>query len=307
MQPQPAPAPALAAVSDGLARTVEGRIVNAGPIRRETAQDVEEGNSALQTQRLDLDVSSVEVVSDEQDLQKAMQGRVRLTVRWPEGGAKANGFDCGERVQADARLMQPSVYRDPGVWSRRDYLLDQGISATASVDADRVRVMAAAKEPTAACRIAGWQQRASAGILALPAAMNSFPASLRLNEANAIMLAAMVTGDRTYLTHSLRVGFERTGSFHMLVVSGLHLAIVAGLIFWIAKKVRLPRLPATLVTIAASFAYALFTGFAIPGAAFALDGDAVSCGPAGLPRAERAEHHWICIALFAGGKPEESV
>ena len=78
------------------------------------------------------------------------------------------------------------------------------------------------------------------------------------------MLAAMVTGDRTFLSHSLRVGFERTGSFHMLVVSGFHLAIVAGFIFWIAKRLRLPRVPATLLTIAASFAYAVFTGFATP-------------------------------------------
>ncbi|MGH9598394.1 MAG: ComEC/Rec2 family competence protein, partial [Terracidiphilus sp.] len=58
--------------------------------------------------------------------------------------------------------------------------------------------------------------------------------------------------------------FERTGSFHMLVVSGFHLAIVAGCIFWITRKLRLPRLPATLVTILGSFAYALFTGFATP-------------------------------------------
>ena len=50
----------------------------------------------------------------------------------------------------------------------------------------------------------------------------------------------------------------------MLVVSGFHLAIVAGFIFWIARRLRLPRIPATLVTIAASFAYALFTGFATP-------------------------------------------
>ena len=78
------------------------------------------------------------------------------------------------------------------------------------------------------------------------------------------MLAAMVTGDRTFLTHSLRVGFERTGSFHMLVVSGFHLAIVAGCIFWVARRLRLPRVPATFVTILASFAYALFTGFATP-------------------------------------------
>lgn len=78
------------------------------------------------------------------------------------------------------------------------------------------------------------------------------------------MLAAMVAGDRTYLTHSLRVGFERTGSFHLLVVSGFHLAIVAACIFWITRRLRMPRISATILTIAISFAYALFTGFATP-------------------------------------------
>jgi competence protein ComEC len=94
--------------------------------------------------------------------------------------------------------------------------------------------------------------------------MRGLPRALRLTPDDAIMLAAMVTGDRTYLTHSLRVGFERTGSFHMLVVSGFHLAIVAGCLFWIARRLRLPRVPATLLTIFVSFAYALFTGFATP-------------------------------------------
>ena len=50
----------------------------------------------------------------------------------------------------------------------------------------------------------------------------------------------------------------------MLVVSGFHLMIMAGCIFWIAKRLRLPRFPATLLTISTSFAYALFTGFAVP-------------------------------------------
>ena len=61
--------------------------------------------------------------------------------------------------------------------------------------------------------------------------MSELPPPLRLSEDDAIMLAAMVAGDRTYLTHGLRVGFERTGSFHMLVVSGFHLAIVAAMHF----------------------------------------------------------------------------
>jgi competence protein ComEC len=112
--------------------------------------------------------------------------------------------------------------------------------------------------------VSGLQHTTSDRLLALPTAMRRLPAPLRLSDDDAIMLAAMVTGDRTYLTHSLRVGFERTGSFHMLVVSGLHLAIVAGCIFWVARRLRLPRIPATLVTILASFAYALFTGFATP-------------------------------------------
>ncbi|HVZ85024.1 MAG TPA: ComEC/Rec2 family competence protein, partial [Terracidiphilus sp.] len=108
------------------------------------------------------------------------------------------------------------------------------------------------------------QHAASARLLALPAAMRNLPPWLRLSPEDAAMLAAMTTGDRTYLTHAMRAGFERTGSFHMLVVSGLHLAIVAGFFFWITRRLRLPRVPATLATIAASFAYALFTGFATP-------------------------------------------
>jgi competence protein ComEC len=94
--------------------------------------------------------------------------------------------------------------------------------------------------------------------------MRGLPAPLRLSPDDAAMLAAMVAGDRTYLTPSLRVGFERTGSFHMLVVSGFHLAIVAGCIFWLTRRLRIPQVPATLLTIAATFAYALFTGFATP-------------------------------------------
>ncbi len=63
------------------------------------------------------------------------------------------------------------------------------------------------------------------------------------------MLSAMVLGDRTYLDHQARVGFERTGSFHLLVVSGMHLAIFAGCIFAPGWVLRLPRIWATTVTI----------------------------------------------------------
>jgi len=265
MEPHPAPAPALAALSDGLLRTVEGTVVDAGPMRGETEQDLDEPDSTQRpSQRVDLRVSTLEVVTDNEDAQAPVEGRVRLNVRWPVAPANQQPFHCGERLRAVARLLPPEVYHDPGVWSREDFLVDQGITSTATVAIDRVERIGPSPGLFLACRVSGMQRASSARLLALPTAMRRLPAPLRLSQDDAIMLAAMVTGDRTFLTHSLRVGFERTGSFHMLVVSGFHLAIVAGCIFWVARRLRLPRVPATFATILASFAYAIFTGFATP-------------------------------------------
>jgi competence protein ComEC len=286
MEPHPAPAPVLASLSDGLLRTVEGAVVDAGPVRGEVEQSLNDHASAepasaepastepasteptqQPAQRIDLRVSSLEVVTDSSDVQAPIAGGVRLTVRWPATAPAQPGpqpFHCGERVRAVVRLLPPEVYHDPGVWSREDFLIDQGITSSATVSIDRVERLGTSSGLSLACRVSGWQHASSARLLALPSAMRRLPAPLRLTQNDAIMLAAMVTGDRTYLTHSLRVGFERTGSFHMLVVSGFHLAIVAGCIFWFARRLRLPRVPATFLTILVSFGYALFTGFATP-------------------------------------------
>ncbi len=267
MEPRPGPALQVAALSDGLLRTVEGTVVDAGPVRTEIEQNAGEAMASAPSQRVDLRVATMEVVTDDSDAQAPVSGGVRLTVRWPanaEADASAQEFQCGERVRAVVRLLRPEIYRDPGVWSRADYLLDQGITSTATVGVDRVERVGRDRGAFLPCRLRGWQHATTARLLALPGAMSGFPAAVRLTEDDAIMLAAMVAGDRTYLTHGLRVGFERTGSFHMLVVSGLHLAIVAACIFWITRRLRMPRVPATMITIAASFAYALFTGFATP-------------------------------------------
>jgi competence protein ComEC len=271
MEPQPGPAPELATLSDGLLRTVEGTVVDAGPVRTELEQNVDELTATEPSQMINVRVATVEVVSDQSDAQMRAAGGVRLTVRWPaeaeaqkSAQADISAFQCGDRVRAVVRLLRPEIYRDPGVWSRADYLLDHGITSTASVAIDRVERLGQAPGAFFSCRVSGWQHAATTRLLALPAAMRWLPAPLRLSEDDAVMLSAMVAGDRTYLSHALRVGFERTGSFHMLVVSGFHLAIVAACIFWIARRLRMPRVPATILTIAASFAYALFTGFGTP-------------------------------------------
>ena len=263
MEPHPAPDQLLLALSDGLLRDVEGSVTSAGPVRTETELSVDDPAANIAVQTMDVRVASLEVVDDVEDVQAPVTGSVRLTVRWPQPQA-AEPFTCGEQIRAVVRLLPPEKYRDPGVWSRTDYLLDQGITSTASVNIARIERFGAAGKKPLRCLFTSARNFASSRLLQLPAATRRLPSALRLSQDDAVMLSAMVTGDRTFLAHSLRVGFERTGSFHMLVVSGLHLAIVAGFVFWLAGRLRIPRVPATIITIAASLAYALFTGFATP-------------------------------------------
>lgn len=264
MQPAPSPAPTLLHASDGLMRTVEGIVIEAGLPRNETEQAAYAAPTESLSQRIDLSVNSLEVLSDTEDVQQPADGTVRLTVHWPNTSSAPQLFHCGERLRAVVRLYPPEIYRDPGVWNRAEYLLEQGITSTASAHIERVERLGPAPGRFLKCRLSEWQHASSARLLALPAAMQKLPPALQLSENDAIMLAAMITGDRTMLSTSLRAGFERTGSFHMLVVSGLHLTFIAGIFFWITRKLRIPRIPATLLTIAAACAYALLTGFATP-------------------------------------------
>ena len=93
----------------------------------------------------------------------------------------------------------------------------------------------------------------------------------------------MILGDRTYLDHQARVGFERTGSFHLLVVSGMHLAIFAGCIFALAAlAAAAPRLVYCRdhrLLVRLRLAGRLWR----TGAALFLDGDPLPAGAPALP------------------------
>jgi competence protein ComEC len=224
-------------------------------------------------QRVDLRLTSAEVATDTSDailpIPRTEAAGLRLSVVWPSNPRAA--IRCGQRLRAVVRMLPPATFHDPGVWSRAAYLESQQISSSAIVLGNktdgaepRLSVLDSSGENSAACLLDRARNAAAARLESLPALTHTMPPVLRATDEDAAMLTAMLTGDRTFLTRGLRAGFERTGSFHLIVVSGLHLAILAGCIFAMARRLRLSRLPATILTIAVSLAYALFTGFAVP-------------------------------------------
>ncbi len=116
------------------------------------------------------------------------------------------------------------------------------------------------------CRMQAAQSWASGRVLGFVRSRPNrmLPRLMRLSADDAGMLNAMLFGDRVGLNHALRLGFERTGSFHLFVVSGMHLALVAGGIFWMARRLRLRDWLATSVTILLAGGYAVLTGFGAP-------------------------------------------
>ena len=276
-EPEPAISPAIMSLSDGLLRTVEGTVISSGSLHKAEQEEeadspgdspVESSRAGL-TQRVDLQVTAAEVVTDDSDavlpIAKSATGGLRLTIAWPSAVPPA--IRCGQRIRAVVRMLPPDAFHDPGVWNRAVYLEGQGIAASAKVsgaDADRFEILDGPARQSMACILNGLQQAASTRLESLPRLMRGFPSFLRVHPDDAAMLAALAAGDRGYLNRALRVGFERTGSFHLIVVSGLHLAILAGCVFAMARKLRLPNLAATAVTLAITLGYALFTGFAIP-------------------------------------------
>lgn len=247
----------LAHLADGSPRQVIGEVVRVGAVRNVLASspfsnEVREEHN----QQIDLRLNSIP---------GAPNSSVRATLYTPLNETLPH-ISCGDEVRATLAMHTEERFLDPGVWDAGQYLHSIGIGALASIKPQNFAVIAPAQHAELRCRLHSLQQAASAKIIdfADDPANSRLPAFLRIDREDASMLAAMLTGDRTYLQRAVRVGFERTGSFHLLVVSGLHLAIFSGLIFWLAKCLRLPRIPATIVTILGSLAYAVFTGFGHP-------------------------------------------
>jgi competence protein ComEC len=272
LRPVPAQQHALARYADGLSRNVRGHVIRVRqlpPRRKSTDQDndpawwIERDPEAAAALEVDLSVDAVEEVTPDVSRMMPMTGGIRTTI--VTQNMVLPSLHCGDIVEMPLRLRVPERYRDPGAWQYADYLLQQGISVHATVRAANVRTIGVHKS-SLQCQLYAAQSWASGQMLQYERspANQRLPVSMHLTEDDAGMLNAMLFGDRTRLNHALRLGFERTGSFHLFVVSGMHVALLGGILFWLLRRLRLRHWLATLATLALMTAYALLTGFGAP-------------------------------------------
>jgi competence protein ComEC len=275
MQPPLPQQLALQHYADGLSRTVRGHVVRIRSIATTTPNPdapqspqhpwladtgAWETDDTPASQSIDLDITAVEALTPDTSTMQPVRGGARIAIL---GNALA--LHCGDLIELPLRLRTPDTFRDPGAWSYSDYLLADGIGATGNARSSVVHTLSSGAQ-TWQCRLYAAQTWASGRLQSFvdSPANHALPTPLRLTSEDAAMLNAMLFGDRSRLSHTLRDAFERTGTFHLFVVSGLHVTLLSFALFWLLRRLRLSEGFAILLTIVLAFLYAELTGFGVP-------------------------------------------
>jgi competence protein ComEC len=161
-------------------------------------------------------------------------------------------FRYGERIRLPVKLKQPRNFRNPGAFDYQGYLATNHIAALGSVKPEDV----ALQPGFAGSRIELWRTRIHSSIIAKIHAVWPPP--------QAALLDAMVIGEDAFIDRDTRVDFQRSGTYHILVVSGMNVTILAFVVFFVLRRMRLGDAPATVLTILFCVAYAFLTDVGSP-------------------------------------------
>jgi competence protein ComEC len=161
-------------------------------------------------------------------------------------------FRYGERIYVPVKLKLPRNFRNPGAFDYESYLAANDISALASAKSDDVGLLPG----FSGSFIALWRSRVHASIIAKVHAL--WPAQ------QAALIDAMVIGEEAFIDRDTRTDFQRSGTYHILVVSGMNVTILAFVVFWTLRRLHLSEIPATVLTILCCVAYAFLTEVGAP-------------------------------------------
>jgi competence protein ComEC len=174
-----------------------------------------------------------------------VSGGMRVGFTPKEGEAALPEVHAGDEVSVLALAKLPLVFRDTGAFDRREYLTQQNIHLLATLRASSLLERISTPPATMGTRLARLRALLRERLDSL------YPDAPK----TAGILRAMLLGDRSLVDQAESVDFQKTGVFHVLVVAGLHVGALAYFLYWLGKRLRLPRTLATVLLLVALFAY----------------------------------------------------
>lgn len=180
-------------------------------------------------------------------------GGVRLTVnRYPEDPPLE--IEYGERIEALVRFRELHNFDNPGAFDRVGYLNRQHIYVNA------------AARPRTPIRRLGNRRSGSlqAYVLRGRRELRERFDVLWGESRAAPVLRALLLGDSSLLERETTTAFQRTGAYHALVISGLHIGLLAFVLLGILRLAAVPPFPRAAVALAVAAGYVVLAQAKLP-------------------------------------------
>ncbi|MBI1760442.1 MAG: ComEC/Rec2 family competence protein [Acidobacteria bacterium] len=166
--------------------------------------------------------------------EQAASGTVQMVVPFQDFQARldydALQLDYGSRVRVLGFLSNRGGYRNPGAPEFDELLEFRGFDASGWVKhALLIEGLGTGQRNRVLWRLYRLRARALAAILGI----SKQPATG--------ILAAALLGNRYFLDRTTAQTFREGGTFHLLVISGLHVALIAAVLLWLTRWLRRER------------------------------------------------------------------
>ena len=167
-------------------------------------------------ERFEMETESIELDGEKFLQPVGVRATIYASKALPEGAEPTPMRVYGQRIHLLAHLRLPRNFGNPGAFDYEGYLRGRGISVLASVKDEDIEVIPG----TSGTRLGFWRSRMR----------NSILLHLRhkglWNQEDAALFAAMIVGDDSMLMRDVREEFQQTGVYHLLVVSGMNVALL---------------------------------------------------------------------------------
>jgi competence protein ComEC len=187
-------------------------------------------------------------------LELAQRARARVTLIVRDGETPPD-LRYGQRVELEARVRRVRNFQNPGAFDYEAYSARSDVYWTATVSAGNSVTVQPGR-----CG-----SRFFAVVFALRSAALRQIERLYPNNAYATgMMEATLIGESSKLERIWTDNFRRTGTYHMLVIDGLHITVMAAFLLFLLRLCFLPEMYALAVTAAGAWLYALISGWNAP-------------------------------------------
>lgn len=187
-------------------------------------------------------------------MELAPGARVRVTIALREDETPPL-LDYGQRVELDGRVRPVRNFRNPGEFDYESFSARSGVYWTAS----------ATGAGSVAVQAGRCGSRFFAAVFALRGKALTALERLYAHNAYALgMMEATLIGESSRMERIWTDHFRRTGTYHMLVIDGLHITVLAAFLLFLLRLCFVPEVAALAVTASGAWLYALISGWNAP-------------------------------------------